>query len=175
MYETKRTPAVDEIYKRYNAYIVTKKNEVKLNTKLIVESGVLVCPYCNRNYINVRDERMGGQLDHFYSKSSFPFFAISLYNLVPSCTVCNHVKGTEDLNISPFEKMSPSNEVKFEYFFKSEKEIDLLMKARDKNREIDMAILKLKDAYSIHDVDVMNMLKKEKTYSKGYRSNLKVY
>lgn len=163
----------DRIYERYNSHIVKENKSKKLNVQLVKSSGILVCPYCNRNYINVRDTKMGGQLDHFYSRSSYPFLAISLYNLVPSCSVCNNIKRAVDLNISPFEMVNPFNDVKFEYFFKSETEIDLLIKCGNEYRKQDIAILKLKDAYSIHDVDVLRMLNNEKKYNRDYRSKLK--
>ena len=55
-----------------------------------------VCPYCNRSYTNsVFEEKVHGgrpELDHFLSKSVFPFFALAIYNLIPVCHSCNHAK-----------------------------------------------------------------------------------
>lgn len=50
-----------------------------------------VCPYCNRQYISyfAEDTKTTADLDHFYPKSLFSLFALSLYNFVPSCQVCN--------------------------------------------------------------------------------------
>ena len=53
-----------------------------------------VCPYCNRTYIpfislDDKDKQIRGQLDHFYPKDKYPYLAVSLYNLVPSCPYCN--------------------------------------------------------------------------------------
>ena len=52
------------------------------------------CPYCNRQYINTyvsksKPGRMRATLDHFYSKSDYPYLALSFYNLIPSCYSCN--------------------------------------------------------------------------------------
>ena len=60
-----------------------------------------VCPYCNRNFMenyaskNVRGVNryyFKGDLDHHYSKDEIPALALSFFNLVPSCKVCNHEK-----------------------------------------------------------------------------------
>lgn len=75
--------------------------------ELIKRINVGVCPYCNRSYIDTYmiDEKekklkFNGQLDHFYSKESYPFLALSLYNMIPVCSKCNHIKSSEDLNIN---------------------------------------------------------------------------
>ena len=53
------------------------------------------CPYCNADTIyavRVRKDRLlpyASALDHFLPRSAFPYFGISLCNLVPSCTRCN--------------------------------------------------------------------------------------
>ncbi|MCH4890664.1 hypothetical protein EZV73_23985 [Acidaminobacter sp. JC074] len=53
---------------------------------------IITCPYCNRQYLTFFDKfraRRKPDLDHFYSKSDFPFLGISIFNLVPCCKVCN--------------------------------------------------------------------------------------
>lgn len=55
---------------------------------------VNTCPYCNRQYtftINSQ-KKTKPQFDHFYPKSKYPYFALSFYNLVPCCSICNHIK-----------------------------------------------------------------------------------
>lgn len=60
-----------------------------------------VCPYCNRSYTHSVFE--GGEcsgrpeLDHFLPKSIFPFFAVSIYNLIPVCHTCNHTKSNDQV------------------------------------------------------------------------------
>lgn len=54
-----------------------------------------VCPYCNRQYITSfqasKKQYVTADLDHFYPQSKFPLLALSLYNLVPACLVCNRL------------------------------------------------------------------------------------
>lgn len=70
--------------------------------KLIEATGVKVCPYCNRMFIENVEFKGGGsvkgQLDHFYPKEKYPYLAISRYNLVPCCPFCNgsSCKGRKD-------------------------------------------------------------------------------
>lgn len=65
----------------YNAYDLA----IKLN--------VNVCPYCNRNYTftikNKDSKSTRPDFDHFYDKGNHPILALSFYNLIPSCILCN--------------------------------------------------------------------------------------
>lgn len=59
------------------------------------------CPYCNHAYAftKLSDDGRGFRptLDHFYPKDKYPHLALSLYNLVPSCSTCNSsLKGDID-------------------------------------------------------------------------------
>lgn len=64
--------------------------------KTVSRLGLRVGPYCGRTFIfSVSPEREGKtvkvkpQIDHFLPKSQFPFLAVNIYNLIPSCTPCN--------------------------------------------------------------------------------------
>lgn len=62
--------------------------------KLISALNIRTCPYCNRQYItsyidSSMDDKTTADLDHFYSQSRYPFLALSLYNFIPSCQICN--------------------------------------------------------------------------------------
>ncbi|HWK07390.1 MAG TPA: hypothetical protein VNS58_27345 [Puia sp.] len=74
----------------YCAYDLAKKLNVN------------VCPYCNRNYTVTVSE--GGKrtvrpdFDHFFPKKEYPLLALSFYNLVPSCLICNRsIKNQADV------------------------------------------------------------------------------
>lgn len=69
------------------------------------------CPYCNRQYITLwydkdNKEHPTADLDHFYPKSIYPLFALSLFNFVPSCQICNlRMKGSKSREILyPYEE-----------------------------------------------------------------------
>jgi len=85
-------------YVGWGAYTLAKK----LN--------VTVCPYCNRSFTHTINEDNGKtrpEFDHFFIKTKYPFLSVSLYNLIPSCHVCNsNLKGSKDFfrtpHINPF-------------------------------------------------------------------------
>jgi hypothetical protein len=72
-----------------------------------------LCPYCHQAYAFTVERVPGGKgfrptLDHFYPQHAYPYLALSLYNLVPSCYVCNSsLKGKTDFfatpHLHPFE------------------------------------------------------------------------
>jgi hypothetical protein len=80
--------------------------------QIISSFNIEVCPYCNRQYINnmvLKEKHLTtADLDHYFCKSKYPFLALSLYNFVPSCTLCNsRFKRDQDFwftkHIYPFE------------------------------------------------------------------------
>lgn len=116
--------------------------------ELLFMMGIPVCPYCNREYINnyfnnTNNHKSTADLDHFYPKSKYPFLALSLYNFIPSCQICNsRFKGDEDFYegdyIYPYEEEF-GDEAKFKTDFYTNEEIK-----RDKTKR-----LKKEDAYDI--------------------------
>jgi hypothetical protein len=81
------------VLKKYNARELAKKLKVD------------VCPYCNLQYTTTVKNNKGRVIarpdfDHFFCQDKFPLLGISFYNLIPSCTTCNNIKGEKvfDLN-----------------------------------------------------------------------------
>lgn len=63
---------------------------------------VPVCPYCNRQYtFTLASGKSRPQMDHYYPRDLYPYLAVSLYNLVPCCAVCNTAKGPLDTKRYP--------------------------------------------------------------------------
>lgn len=68
--------------------------------------GIKTCIYCNsqlsltvRNVSAVKKAKF--QVDHYYSKSEYPCFSISFYNLYPTCGPCNNSKSDRnDVNFN---------------------------------------------------------------------------
>lgn len=73
-----------DFYKVFSWDKIRKEYSAKIASTLDLFS----CPYCNvekiKPFANFKPEK-----DHFYPKSIFPFFAISIHNLIPSCGTCN--------------------------------------------------------------------------------------
>ncbi len=66
------------------------------------------CPYCNINFFPEVSSRSTStkkiilfEIDHFYKKSTHPWFSMSFYNLIPSCLICNQrLKGKANVGYS---------------------------------------------------------------------------
>lgn len=80
------------------------------------------CHYCDMayinvyNYVDVKDGRKKTashfDLDHVLEKSRYPLLALSLFNLVPSCPICNErLKGSDPLakGAPKLKKLSPTS------------------------------------------------------------------
>ena len=74
------------------------------------------CPYCNNQTIKIielgklEDKKLALlDIDHFMPKSISPFFAVSFFNLIPSCIICNgRIKKSKPFipstHINPYEE-----------------------------------------------------------------------
>ncbi|MHC0043275.1 hypothetical protein ACGDLY_008325 [Vibrio campbellii] len=94
------------------------------------------CPYCNIDFITILEDCLddGGvnyilrpAIDHFFAKSLFPFFSLSINNLIPSCTNCNSIfKGELDFKlIEHINPMGNSFERKASFSLKLKSEDDV--------------------------------------------------
>ncbi len=89
-----------------------------ISDEYVRELNILMCPYCNMDDISIKDKRdkendfnSKYQLDHFISKSDYPVFALSIFNLIPCCQKCNHTKGKKDLLTNPYIELK--SKIKF--------------------------------------------------------------
>ncbi|KUG13309.1 hypothetical protein BEI02_18525 [Elizabethkingia sp. HvH-WGS333] len=95
----------------YNSFFQVKLDcnggKISYGRWLTKKLNVKVCPYCNHNYtftINDNNQKVYSrpQFDHFYPKKKFPLFALSLYNLIPACAVCNSIKREHEISFHPY-------------------------------------------------------------------------
>lgn len=154
--------------------------------KLIVSSGITVCPYCNRQYISYFNDntqkKSTADLDHFYPKSIFPLFALSLYNFIPSCQICNQRFKKKKVKkiLYPF-KNGFGNDAKFslklgdiDSFYGKSNNFDLMILVNDESRIKDEIINNinmfcLEGLYQHHKSYVQELLiKKNLIYTDSY-------
>lgn len=169
---------IKEVY-RYDLFVSRKKgwNAYVLSELLKVN----VCPYCNRNYTYTIRNKNGviarPEFDHFYPQNKYPFLALSLFNLVPSCHTCNHIKGKTDTFSSKIKYHHPYMEgyentiyfnsgITLEKFladgFKSEILISL-----DSSKSDNINWFHLNDIYSHHTDIAQDIFLKTQHYSKS--------
>lgn len=104
-YKRKKSDELLDFVFRYESF--SKRGQA---FSLLKDMDVNVCPYCNRIYtvtLTENGHRSRPQFDHYLSKSKYPYFAVSLLNLIPSCGLCNQAKSDrEDRILYPyFEEM----------------------------------------------------------------------
>ena len=128
-----------------------------------------VCIYCNRNFISNFHTKTATRatytLDHFYQKGDYPIFSLSLYNLVPSCAVCNiNIKGSN--SVEQYE-----NPYSINYNFEVEAKFKLLPHYRVKlitsNAECYKYIRDFyhNEVYETHTLEVKEMVKKREVFT----------
>ena len=100
--------------KKIGAFFISKYDKLKIST----------CFYCDMNYVfpyeSIDTKIRMFDLDHFFENADSPLTAISLYNFIPSCQVCNsrikhdkpfnilyHLENEQDIN--DFNCISPSS------------------------------------------------------------------
>lgn len=131
--------------------------------KLTMEQGHNTCTYCNRQYVitlggSNDDSRIARpELDHWFSKELFPLMSLSIYNLIPSCSICNSsIKGNTIFRLSthihPYLDSTPEEPAfKFRYKLNPDKKwtiiIDKLVDPKERNM---VEAFKLEEIYSYH-------------------------
>jgi 5-methylcytosine-specific restriction endonuclease McrA len=138
------------------------------------------CYYCNIDFVNVfkatnKHTKSGYTLDHVKPKEQHPHLALSLYNFVPSCYVCNaKLKKDRDIgDVSPTaSNFDFDAKVKFKTFMQNkdlqienEEDFKLLLKedfSNIYNQYID--VFELNGRYEYHKYKVIEMISKRKQY-----------
>jgi len=151
-----------------------KEVRSKFGYKLVELLEIKTCPYCNRNYIvNFNKKDTTVQLDHFYDKSSYFYLAISLYNLIPSCSTCNQRKSAINENIlypylDSFDKkvtfildgINSNSEFNFFHY----KRINLTLESSDTKAQKSIELFNLNKLYQEHRDIVSEILKRKEMY-----------
>lgn len=145
------------------------------------------CPYCNRLYISTvradnNTKTIKPELDHFFCKSEYPYLAISLYNLIPSCSLCNsRLKGKKQFglesHLNPFVK-SFHRFGKFKTSLRSIDEFNGKPDSFDIELEYDNCLAEgnakafyLKDLYKNHKDYVSEIIVKAQAYNPDWLSD----
>jgi len=176
------------------------KNETKY--RLFTFWQIDTCAYCNRSFIfslevdNTDNKKIQGtkgiksvkgEIDHFFSKSKYPIFAITYANLIPACHQCNFIKGDADpLDengnlVIPYPYILKADDVKFtvsiqkigQLNFKSfhnkdaaKKMYEIKIINKDNSNYED--IFHLLDIYNEHLDYIDEIIKKSVFYTDGY-------
>ena len=174
------TEKLKKILKKVFNYEYFSDTAKKYRSDLLSATKITVCPYCDRQYISYySDDKTTADLDHFWDKSEFPYFALSLFNFIPSCHTCNSTfKGTKNLKVYPYRSgfdtrfdLKPESEMRPGEFFSqvvigsykgriTVKQCvnDNVSDSRKDEIENDISVLKLNDLYTEHGDYVRELL-----------------
>lgn len=173
------------------------KNGEKWRDIILNKINVSVCPYCNRNYIDVfREQKEGNdkirsiaELDHFYSQNKHPYLALSLYNFIPSCKNCNSKFKGDNIDstklVYPYEEGFGENCV-----FKTDQNLvnflygqDLINIDMEISENIDddlkqkieenIELFRLKNIYKNHSKEARDIFNKQYLFNDTYINEIK--
>lgn len=152
-------------YDKYNAYDFAKKLDIP------------TCPYCNRTYTKTVITQKGEKIirpefDHWFPKSEYPLLALSFYNLIPSCHICNsNVKGKTEFKLdSHFHPYNLASNVKatFSYNYKSCDGYRIKINTKDDFSRDSVEAFQLENIYQAHEDEVKDLIKIRQAYSDKY-------
>lgn len=155
----------NKTFRCYNAYDLAEKLDIP------------TCPYCGRMYTKTVISEKGKKIvrpdfDHWFPQSKYPLLALSFYNLIPSCNICNsRLKGAYDFELDTH--FHPYHKAKgFKYTFSYD--LDAYEKPRVKIvTENDFSkdsvkAFELEEIYKTHQDEVEDLLKIRQAYSEKY-------
>ena len=180
----------DEQVKCIKKFILEKYENMYENMRnthgkeLIKSSDISICPYCYRSYIGVIEEEKGKRaitpdLDHFYPKSKYPFLAVTLSNLIPSCLFCNQraKNATDFYKTSIYPPNKIFDDIKFDFDPYSgkifiENYYDLISKIEYKTH---LDTFLIQEVYASHKEVLDNLLSKVTKYRSSKINDIAKY
>ncbi|SDU14092.1 hypothetical protein [Pseudomonas mediterranea] len=160
----------------WNAYALVKKH------------GLRICPYCQLQHVNYHNANEKGSLtlrpplDHYLPKSRYPYLAVSIQNLVPSCHQCNSSVKLDNCPSktlpNPFDPATTS-QMSFETKFSSidirhlkEDDIELEVKGNTPEWDDFANFFRLPERYQWYKPEIHDMVGRAADFSE-YDDNLK--
>ena len=164
---------INEIKEFYNEKYIFLYDKLRddFGAKLQKENEIFLCPYCQKNYINViqKDSLLiKPDLDHFYPKGKYPFLAMSLDNLIPSCQTCNsRLKGEIDFyeitHLHPLKSTEKIFEkIKFNYLSNTIYLDKIIFNKQEKQY---LETFRIEEVYNTHTEILDDILEKNKKYN----------
>lgn len=152
--------------------------------------GKNTCVYCNRQYVFTVEKGDGTRkedriarpvFDHWFAKSKHPLLSLSLFNLIPSCSVCNSsVKGSDEYSLTthihPYVHEDGHPDFTFRVSAAAKKELkwevklDAALGSKEKKTINDLC---LNEQYTMHGTtEVNDLMEFKQKYPTGYLKQL---
>ena len=143
------------------------------------------CHYCDMAYINAYEETTRGgmrsqfDVDHFLPKKVCPPLALSLFNFIPSCPVCNErIKGENLPKVSKLEDLKYLSPSSLDYDFHRKAKLKLGNRTETDGSKTHFVyfvarypydayvdFFHLRDRYNYHKTEAMRLEHLKKSYS----------
>lgn len=174
---------IQEIFK-YKGWFDQKKKTMYDAYNLAENLDIPTCSYCNRIYTKtvVNPSKITRPtFDHWYPKIDYPLLALSFFNLIPSCSICNSgVKGDSpfhiDTHFHPYLKHSDNNlkmDFKFSYYHKFYSTFRFKIVNNNDFSKCSTEAFKLKEIYETHEDEITDLRRLRDVYSEKYLAMLK--
>lgn len=198
-----KAPSNELLLKIFNYEGIFDDSSKKRAFELSKIIGTQTCCYCNRQYTFTvehthpkqdkqgnwtikgaknKDERIARPaFDHWFPKSEYPLLSLSLYNLIPSCHICNSsAKGSTPVNLDDYIHPYVHNPGHPEIKFKAVPSVLPNMKWTIKIERPDgsaedntIKLFCLDDIYKLHDsLEVKDIMDFKDNYPEGYIADL---
>jgi hypothetical protein len=172
------TLLINDIFK-YTGGFARKKSPYSAYN-LASNLNIQTCVYCNRLYtktVKNPSKITRPEFDHWYPKESYPLLALSFYNLLPSCHVCNSsVKGSEVMSLDDYihPYVDKNINFKFSYWVEKYNKYDFRIKSAPNSKEENtIKAFKLEEIYKTHQDEIHDMVRLRSIYSINYLTKLK--
>ncbi|QPH37858.1 hypothetical protein [Pedobacter endophyticus] len=151
------------------------------------------CTYCNRLYTNTvtalkADRRYKSiaepiivpiaraQFDHWFSKNRYPLLALSYFNLIPSCSICNQIKSNKNFQLKthfhPYETLH-NESFNFNYRHKDLKIVNVTIDGATSKMAQNFRDLNIQEVYDVHSpLELRDLLELRYKYSENYIKKL---
>ena len=191
----KQKEAAQQILSQYKTYKKFSGNKDKAY-KFTSIIGVIVCPYCNIEYIYTVYDKNGHpilrpDIDHFIPKNKTTgnqILQLELDNLIPSCKTCNErlkrdKAFSRKMHIHPyFDDFDSIMEFRIElnstdYLYEQGFDIKLIACASAAAADVvraknNISVFKLNERYQFHRYEVVNLFKRMKYYNSAKQNEL---
>ncbi|MBK8805636.1 MAG: hypothetical protein IPO21_02855 [Bacteroidales bacterium] len=190
--QIKKKKKIDSTFKKfmevinYNWFVDQEPNNTYSTYHLSENLNRRTCTYCNRIYTTTKKSKSGGKLmrpqfDHWFPKEKYPLLALSFYNLIPSCSICNSSsKGRKEFELENYvhpyleRDKNQTNDFQFNYKYDSclnkyEVSIEPTTSSDGSKRIIKtLKDLHIDTMYNAHHSELADLIKIKQAYSDSY-------
>lgn len=188
----RRKPFERTIFNQYTSLVVSlnlifkytggfaKKNSPYSAYDLAEALNIQTCTYCNRIYTKtVRNPSKitRPEFDHWFPKETYPLLALSFYNLIPSCHVCNSsVKGNIRMSLDNYLHPYVDSYLDYKFSYRIDKYNKYkfqITRSVGSKEDTTIKAFKLEEIYATHQDEIADLIKLRKLYSTKYLLQLR--